>query len=188
MTLPAGAAALCGRWALRDEFVILEARFDATRFLRTWAGWQADPHRCQRLFYIAFCAPSSPSPAVLDDGLPDTAALAQRLTQAWPVLTPGLHTLAFDQGQASQFTLLLGAGEAGDLVPQLVARVDAFWLDGVAPAPLAPHGDEAWLSRLARLAAPGATAMASSQAVQVRAGLAQSGFKPGPKDGAESDA
>lgn len=176
MTSPAGAAALPARWADRHDFVILDASFgQGQRFLRTWADWRVDPRRCRRLVYIALGAQGL---GEADDAAPSLQAEARRLSQAWPVLTPGLHTLVFDEAEASQVTLLLGVGELADLVPQLVATVDAFWLDGVAPVPLAANGDEGWLSRLARLAAPAATAIASSRALNVLVGLAQSGFKP----------
>jgi tRNA 5-methylaminomethyl-2-thiouridine biosynthesis bifunctional protein len=177
MTPPAGAPALPARWADRDDVVILDASFgQGQRFLETWANWRTDPHRCRRLVYIALGV-QAPGKGFVVDGA--AASLqAHALNHAWPVLTPGLHTLVFEEGTASQVTLLLGVGPLADLVPQLVARVDAFWLDGVAPAPLAANGDEGWVSRLARLAAPGATAMASRHALNVMSGLAQSGFKP----------
>ncbi|MGH6646457.1 FAD-dependent 5-carboxymethylaminomethyl-2-thiouridine(34) oxidoreductase MnmC [Aquabacterium sp.] len=185
MTLPAVVAALSDRWAHRDDFVILEAHFGTgDRFLRTWAAWRADPERCGRLFYLALGVHRAPSHTGLTVAEQD---LAQRLAQAWPVLTPGLHTLVFDEGPASQLTLLLGVGDAAGLVPQLVARVDAFWLDGVPAGPLAPNGDEGWLARLARVAAPEATAIATDSALNVLAGLAQSGFKPLAMNSAEAD-
>nr|AAP51103.1 putative lipoprotein [uncultured bacterium] len=176
MTSPAGVTALPARWADRHDFVILDASFgQGQRFLRTWADWRADPRRCRRLVCIALGVDGL---ARADEAAPSQQAGSRRLKQAWPVLTPGLHTLVFDEAEASQVTLLLGVGALADLVPQLVAAVDAFWLDGVPPAPLAVNGDEGWLSRLARLAAPGATAIASPHALNVLAGLAQSGFKP----------
>ncbi len=175
MAFLAGAA-LPARWAHRSDFVILEAGFGQGQcFLNTWAAWQADPHRCQRLFYIALGA-QAPLKAPLSDA-PATRPLAERLAERWPVLTPGMHTLVFCEGPASQVTLLLGVGDIAVLMPQLVASVDAFLLEGVSPASLAANGDEGWLSRLARLAAPGCAATARSDALQVRAGLRQSGFK-----------
>jgi len=165
---------LPARWARRDEFVILQAGFgQGQRFLATWAAWRADSDRCQRLVYIALdAAPARPEG--LND-LSDAAPmqLAVQLAAAWPVMTPGLHTLSFDDGPASGVTLLLGLGEIADLLPQVVARIDAFWLDGLMP----PHQDLGWVSRLARLAAPGATAVLSPGAPEeVLQGLALSSF------------
>ncbi|MDI1259053.1 FAD-dependent 5-carboxymethylaminomethyl-2-thiouridine(34) oxidoreductase MnmC [Aquabacterium sp.] len=180
MAFLAGGA-LPARWAHRDDFVVLEAGFGlGQRFLKTWAAWLADPNRCQRLFYIALDA-ETPLKAALSHDM-SAQALVGRLAQSWPVLTPGLHTLVFEEGPASQVTLLLGVGEVADLVPQMVARVDAFLLEDVVPAPLALNGDEGWLSRLARLAAPGCTAIARNDALNVLEGLRQSGFKAQPND------
>jgi tRNA 5-methylaminomethyl-2-thiouridine biosynthesis bifunctional protein len=172
-------------WARRDDFVILDASFSPARFLHTWAKWRADADRCRRLFYIAPAVAQAVAGA-FNDATGVDASLAQRLAQAWPVLTPGLHTLVFNEGPASEVTLLLGVGDVAGFMPQLVAWVDAFWLDGLPPAPLAANGDEGWLSRLPRWAAPGATAIAASQASNVLSGLAQSGFHPIDEDAPEA--
>ena len=73
-------------------------------------------------------------------------------------------------------TLLLGLGDVAEVLPSLVASVDAFYLDGFAPAKNPAMWDERWLSRLGRWAAPGATAATWSVARGVRDGLAQAGF------------
>jgi len=173
---------LPARWAGRDEFVILQAGFGrGQRFLTAWAAWRADPDRCQRLVYIALDAQPGAPEGLNDqsDAAPMQAAV--QLANAWPVTTPGLHTLNFDEGPASGVTLLLGVGLAADLVPQLVARIDAFDLEDLASSPEAMHRDQPWLSRLGRLAAPGATATIpaqadAAQAEHLRANLRQSGF------------
>jgi len=171
MTSPGGLAALPARWAGHDDFVILDASFgQGQRFLNTWANWRNDPDRCRRLVYVALGV----------HGLASLQAATHDVIRAWPGPTPAMHRSVLDETPASQVTLLLGAGQLADLVPQLVARVHAFWLDGVPPAPLAANGDEGWLSRLARLAAPGATALASIHAVNVLSGLTQSGFERVP--------
>src|SRR5690606_29444915 len=122
--------------------------------------------------------------------------LAQRLVDAWPTLTPGLHTLHFHDDAPSavppandeaapdstqlnrpSVTLLLGLGDIAKLLPALVAHVDAFYLDGFAPAKNPQMWDEGLLSRLNRLAAPGATAATWSAARGVRDALASAGFQ-----------
>ncbi len=108
-------------------------------------------------------------------------SLAQALIEAWPPLTPNLHRLAFDSGRVQ---LLLCLGDAPTLARELIARVDAFYLDGFAPT----HNEAMWspalFKSLARLAAPGATAATWSAARMVRDGLAAAGFDvqtaPGP--------
>lgn len=171
------AMALPARWARRDEFVILQAGFGrGERFLMAWGAWRADPERCRRLVYIALDARPEPPQGVHDQSDAAPIHQAAQLAAAWPVMTPGLHTLNFDEGPASGVTLLLGVGQVADLVPQLVARIDAFDLEDLASSPEAMHRDQPWLSRLDRLAAPGAMASLPPQAEHVRAALRQCGF------------
>lgn len=114
----------------------------------------------------------------------DRLRLARRLIDAWPTPTPGLHTLHFEEvGHAThgagalRVTLMLGLGDIADLLPKLSAQVDAFYLDGFAPAKNPQMWDEALLSRLNRLAAPGCTAATWSSARGVRDALSQAGFR-----------
>lgn len=122
----------------------------------------------------------------------DRQALASRLIQAWPALTPGLHTLDFDEPAlptgateagpeaptgSGRLTLILGLGDIAELLPAIVASVDAFYLDGFAPAKNPQMWDEGLLSRLNRLAAPGCTAATWSAARGVRDALTQAGFQ-----------
>lgn len=109
-------------------------------------------------------------------------ALAARLLAAWPPLTPGWHTVQLDcmrdaQGHEQSLTLLLGLGDVAQLLPGLQACVDAFYLDGFAPArnPQMWHGP--MLSRINRLAAADATAATWSSAGAVRQALAQAQFE-----------
>lgn len=109
-------------------------------------------------------------------------ALAARLHAAWPPLTPGWHTLHLDHlvsedGREQSLTLLLGLGDVAELLPGLQATVDAFYLDGFAPA----RNPEMWhgpmLSRINRLAAADATAATWSSARAVRDALTQAQFE-----------
>jgi tRNA 5-methylaminomethyl-2-thiouridine biosynthesis bifunctional protein len=133
---------------------------------------------------------------------PDRARLAQRLLEQWPTLTPGWHTVRFPldapDGFATQtkghgqlegiskahaqqtgqhVTLMLGLGDVAELLPNLIAQVDAFYLDGFAPTKNPDMWDEGMLSRLNKLAAPGSTASTWSSVRSVRDALAQAGFQ-----------
>ena len=92
----------------------------------------------------------------------------------WPPLTPNLHRLAFDDGRVE---LLLALGDIADWLPEIVASVDAFFLDGFAP----DRNPAMWQPRvfkaLGRLAAPGATVATWSVASAVREGLVAAGFE-----------
>ncbi len=112
--------------------------------------------------------------------------LAKQLVDAWPALTPGMHSLHFDLDQATngpgqehaqRISLMLGLGNVADLLPRLIASVDAFYLDGFAPAKNPQMWDEGMLSRLNRLAAPGSTVATWSCARPVRDALTTAGFE-----------
>lgn len=183
------------RWQRRDRFVVLETGFGlGNNFLATWAAWRADPNRCHRLVFISIEKhPLTKADLVrvhqqrlLDADSPESAQLAERLCDAWPPLTPGLHVLDFDDptlhgdvnaNHPHGVSLLLGLGDVKDLLPQLMAQVDAFYLDGFAPAKNADMWDPHLLSRLNRLAAPQATAATWSVARQVRDALTLAGFE-----------
>ncbi|MEO8155094.1 MAG: bifunctional tRNA (5-methylaminomethyl-2-thiouridine)(34)-methyltransferase MnmD/FAD-dependent 5-carboxymethylaminomethyl-2-thiouridine(34) oxidoreductase MnmC [Rhizobacter sp.] len=163
------------RWSRRDRFVVLETGFGlGNNFLATWQAWLDDPTRCERLVFISI----EQSPLTRDDmqrahSHSPSAPLASQLIAAWPPLTHNLHQLNFEQGRVQ---LLLALGAVNTWLPELVARVDAFYLDGFAPA----RNPQMWQARLfkafARLAAPQATLATWTAASAVREGLRAAGF------------
>ncbi|TMH08132.1 MAG: bifunctional tRNA (5-methylaminomethyl-2-thiouridine)(34)-methyltransferase MnmD/FAD-dependent 5-carboxymethylaminomethyl-2-thiouridine(34) oxidoreductase MnmC [Betaproteobacteria bacterium] len=163
------------RWQGRERFVILETGFGlGNNFLATWAAWRADAQRCRRLVFLSI----EKHPPRRDDlarahAASPEPALARQLVDAWPPLTPNLHTLEFDNGAVQ---LLLAFGDVQAWLPELVAEVDAFFLDGFAPAKNAAMWDRRVLKALGRLAAAGATAATWSVAREVRDGLGEAGF------------
>ena len=185
-----GGNQLPGRWARQSRFVVLETGFGlGHNFLATWAAWQQDSLRCERLVYLGI-DPHPPLQANLaraHAGSP-FSALADLLARQWPLPTPDLHCLDFDGGRVR---LLLALGDVSQVLPELVAQVDAFYLDGFA-APRDPGQSDAdrwdagrgdtrrWDARrlrgLHRLAAPGATLAAGPLAGSVRDGLQAAGF------------
>ncbi|MFT3955437.1 MAG: bifunctional tRNA (5-methylaminomethyl-2-thiouridine)(34)-methyltransferase MnmD/FAD-dependent 5-carboxymethylaminomethyl-2-thiouridine(34) oxidoreductase MnmC [Piscinibacter sp.] len=164
------------RWAGRERFVIAETGFGlGNNFLATWAAWRADPQRCERLHFLSVEL-HPPTAADLAAWPRDASVqlLGDQLAQQWPALVPGLHTLHFDAGRVR---LHLAFGDVADWLPEWVARVDAFFLDGFAP----DRNPRMWEARLfkslARLAAPDATASTWSAARAVRDGLRTAGFE-----------
>jgi tRNA 5-methylaminomethyl-2-thiouridine biosynthesis bifunctional protein len=164
------------RWQGRDRFVVLETGFGlGYNFLATWAAWRADEKRCRVLAFLSLEA----HPLTLLDlkALHQNSPwpeLSQALTDAWPPLTPNWHVLHFEGGRVR---LILALGDVAACLPQIRACVDAFDLDGFAPA----HNPEMWQARLfkqmARLAAPQATVATWSSASTVREGLRSAGFE-----------
>ncbi|MDA8129720.1 MAG: bifunctional tRNA (5-methylaminomethyl-2-thiouridine)(34)-methyltransferase MnmD/FAD-dependent 5-carboxymethylaminomethyl-2-thiouridine(34) oxidoreductase MnmC [Betaproteobacteria bacterium] len=163
-------------WARRDAHVILETGFGTgLNFLTTWAAWRDDPARPGRLHFLSV----EKHPFLVEDlarlhaQWPEFAPLAAELQASWPMLTPGFHRIALDGGRV-QLTLMLG--EAVDCLPQIVAEVDAFYLDGFAPDRNADLWQPGLFEALARLAQPGATAATYTVSAAVRQALGQAGF------------
>lgn len=164
------------RWRGRDSFVIVETGFGlGLNFLATWQAWRAEPQRPKTLHFVSL----EKHPFRRDDlarllaRWPALAAVAAPLIAAWPTLVPGRHRLHFDAGHV---TLMLGLGDAGDLLPRLTLAADALYLDGFAPA----KNPELWSAAIARhlaaLAAPGATLATWTVLEAVMARLAAAGF------------
>ena len=127
-------SALPGRWQGRDAFTILETGFGlGLNFLCAWAAWRADPRRPARLHFVSVegrpFARADLAAALAP--FEELAPLAGALEASWPPPLAGFHRLHFDGGNVI-LTLLFG--EAAELLPQLVARADALFLDGFAPA------------------------------------------------------
>ncbi len=164
------------RWQGRRRFVVLETGFGlGNNFLATWQAWRQDAARCDQLLFLSIerhpLKQEALTRAHQASPVPDLAA---ELVAAWPPLTPNLHRLAFDGGRVQ---LLLALGDVTDWLPEIVAQVDAFYLDGFTPARNPDMWHPRLLKAMARLAAPGATAATWSAARAVRDGLTSTGFQ-----------
>ena len=167
---------LPARWQGRERFVVLETGFGlGNNFLATWQAWRDDPQRCARLVFVSVEAHpltrEELATAHAGSTLPD---LADALQHAWPPLTPNLHTLDFEGGRVQ---LLLALGDVQAWLPELVMAVDAFYLDGFAPATNPRMWDQRVCKALSRLAAPGATLATWSAAHALREHLTTAGFE-----------
>ncbi|APV48708.1 bifunctional tRNA (5-methylaminomethyl-2-thiouridine)(34)-methyltransferase MnmD/FAD-dependent 5-carboxymethylaminomethyl-2-thiouridine(34) oxidoreductase MnmC [Betaproteobacteria bacterium GR16-43] len=164
------------RWRGRDSFVILETGFGTgLNFLATWDAMRADPQRPKRVHFVSV----EREPLAREDlrrvlePLTEVAPLAHALIEAWPPPVAGFHRIHFDNGQV---ILTLLQGDAIALLPQLVAQVDAFFLDGFTPARNPAIWSPEVVRELARLAAPGATLSTWTVAGGVRGALTDAGF------------
>ena len=166
---------LPARWRGRERFTILETGFGlGNNFLATWAAWRDDPARCERLFFVSIEKhPLTVADLVRAHAGSPAPALARHLIDAWPPATCNLHLLDFDGGRVR---LLLALGDVQAWAREIVARVDAFYLDGFTPARCPAMWDRGVFRMLARLAAPDATAATWSAARIVRDGLQGAGF------------
>jgi len=165
------------RWQGRAHFTVCETGFGAgNNFLALWQAWRDDPRRSARLHVLSFEAhpfDAADMARLAQRCDADVRDLAQQLAAAWPLLTPGVHRLEF-AGGALTLTLLFGA--IARTARQADACVDAFFLDGFAPA----RNPEMWtpglFGQLRRLAAHDATLATWCSAVAVRKALGDAGF------------
>ena len=163
------------RWDGRDRFVVLETGFGlGNNFLATWAAWRDDPKRCERLVFVSIEAhPLSADELGAAHAESPVPELAAALRSAWPPRTPNLHTMCFDDGRVQ---LMLALGDVQQWLPELIVDVDAFFLDGFAPAGNPRMWDLRVCKALSRLAAPGATLATWTAAQSVRQHLTTAGF------------
>ena len=178
-----GGNGLPGAWSGRDAFTILETGFGlGLNFLAAWDAWRADRARPARLHFISV----EGHPLSRDDLAAALApfealrTLSRALASAWPPPLAGFHRVHFDGGNVI-LTLLLGDVRA--MLPQLVARVDAFFLDGFSPARNPGMWSPEVVRELARLARPGATYATWTVAGGVRSALAGAGFTVEKREG-----
>lgn len=103
---------------------------------------------------------------------PALAGMAKTLLDQYPPPCPGFHRLWL----APNIALTLMFGDATALWTQCSARIDAWFLDGFAPARNPDMWQPSLFEALARHSQPGATLATFTAAGFVRRGLAEAGF------------
>ncbi|TXS92685.1 bifunctional tRNA (5-methylaminomethyl-2-thiouridine)(34)-methyltransferase MnmD/FAD-dependent 5-carboxymethylaminomethyl-2-thiouridine(34) oxidoreductase MnmC [Parahaliea maris] len=170
------------RWANHphDEFVIGETGFGTgLNFLLTWQAWAALPQPRPRLHYVS--VEQFPlRRADLERALaawPALATFAAELVDQYPPPIPGCHRLLLAGGA---ITLDLWWAEAEDALADLDDHgrrwVDAWYLDGFAPARNAAMWTDSLLGRIGALSRAGATVATFTAAGAVRRALQAAGF------------
>ncbi|MCV4261448.1 bifunctional tRNA (5-methylaminomethyl-2-thiouridine)(34)-methyltransferase MnmD/FAD-dependent 5-carboxymethylaminomethyl-2-thiouridine(34) oxidoreductase MnmC [Pseudomonas capsici] len=105
---------------------------------------------------------------------PELAVFAEPLLGQYIAVHEGFQRLVFDEGRV---TLTLLIGDALHMLPQLDGQIDAWFLDGFAPA----RNPEMWtpelFAELARLSAPEASIGTFTSTGWVRRALNAAGFK-----------
>jgi len=169
----------------RRLFVVAESGFGTgLNFLTLWQAFDcfraAYPEATlQRLHFISF----EKFPLTAHDlrlahqRWPELAHWAEQLQTQWPPAIGGCHHLILDDGRV---TLDLWLGDINDLTDKLDdsmnQKVDAWFLDGFAPAKNPDMWSPHLFSAMARLARPGATLATFTSAGFVRRGLQEAGF------------
>ena len=105
---------------------------------------------------------------------PELSVFAGQLLDQYVAIHAGFQRLVFDNGR---IVLTLLVGDALEMLPQLDGQMDAWFLDGFAPA----KNPEMWtpelFAQLARLSAPAATIGTFTSTGWVRRALNAAGFK-----------
>lgn len=101
------------------------------------------------------------------------SGLAAELIANYPDLIPGAHRLEMAGGR---IVLTLLFGDALEMLPLARARVDAWFLDGFAPASNPQMWQPALFGAMAGLSVPGATCTTFTSVRMVRDGLTAAGF------------
>lgn len=164
------------RLQTQDHLSVGELGFGTgLNFLATWQLWQSLPNAGRLTFVSTETAlPDTRDLARAHQAFPEVAKLACELRTKLPHRAHGFHLLPFEQGAVR---LLLLLGDANETLPHSDAALDAWYLDGFAPASNPELWSEPLFSLLAAHSAPGATIGTWCAAGAVRRALAAAGFE-----------
>ena len=161
------------RWREREHFTIGELGFGTgLNFLVAWKRFVET--KATGTLHVVSIEKFPLTLVQLQQALqhqPALATYAAQLIAQYPLRLPGLHRVNFDRVR-----LTLGFGDVAELLPAIDAGVDAWFLDGFAPAKNAGMWSAPVLRDIARLSAPDATFATFTAAGAVKRGLQEVGF------------
>jgi tRNA 5-methylaminomethyl-2-thiouridine biosynthesis bifunctional protein len=167
------------RWCELENntFTIAETGFGTgLNFLCAWQLWQKHASKTAQLHFVS--TEKFPlSHADLKQALalwPTLKVLSDALLAQYQNITNGFHRLIFDEGRVS-LTLLIG--DANQTLPQLKAQVDAWFLDGFAPAKNPEMWQPTLFQQMARLSHTQTTFATFTSAGEVKRGLQSANFE-----------
>ena len=170
------------RWQTHPfaNFCIAETGFGTgLNFLLTWQAWRDSPSQPD-IHYIAF-EKHPLAKQDLERALslwPALRPLASELLDAYPGLLPGEHRLLLEGGRLTLDLWWTDADEAlADIASNGERWIDAWYLDGFAPARNQSMWNTALYQYAAALSRKNATLATFTVAGTVRRGLAEAGFE-----------
>ncbi|WP_179188689.1 bifunctional tRNA (5-methylaminomethyl-2-thiouridine)(34)-methyltransferase MnmD/FAD-dependent 5-carboxymethylaminomethyl-2-thiouridine(34) oxidoreductase MnmC [Kiloniella majae] len=164
-------------WKDQQSTVIGETGFGTgLNFLVTWQEWKKTSRPGQQLTFVS--VEGFPlSRTQLQKSLKpwdELGEIRDALLKAYPYLSPGFHTLEFEQDNV---TLILLFGDVKEVLTRFSGQADAWFLDGFAPK----KNPDMWNAEIYELLAAkskSGTKLASFTAAgHVRRGLEDAGFK-----------
>lgn len=163
-------------WLDRPRFVIGETGFGTgLNFLSAWTLFDQTAEAGQKLFYISVEQyPLSPTEigSALEPWRSHFGGRLEKLIASYPLRVGGYHTLVL----SDTVTLLLIFDDANRALPALKASVNAWFLDGFAPAKNPELWSDTVFQAIARCSHAGTSLATFTAAGYVRRGLEQVGF------------
>lgn len=162
--------------AKKTKFAIGETGFGTgLNFLATWDAWQKKKPGSRLTFITTEAFPMRAADMEkAHKAFPALLPLSKKLLSVWPPAAAGTHVCHFDEGNV---TLMLMFGDAGEKFQNLHAKIDAWYLDGFAPAKNPAMWTDNLFQRMAELSNDGATLATFTAAGFVRRGLEAHGFE-----------
>jgi tRNA 5-methylaminomethyl-2-thiouridine biosynthesis bifunctional protein len=165
-------------WTGRDRFTIAETGFGTgLNFLETWTRFEQTAGDKAILDYVSFELYPLAAREILDalsHWSQEFGGRLERLVKFYPLRIPGWHRV--DLGPRVRLTLVFD--DVNMALPRLraPAGIDAWFLDGFAPAKNPLMWTDVLFRSMARLSNPGSSVATFTAAGLVKRGLAQAGF------------
>ncbi len=164
------------KWQQEDHFVICETGFGTgLNFLAAWKRFEETTKPHQRLDFMSFEKYPLDVEEIATHLQPWRSFFKghlQKLLQLYPPLLPGFHRVVLSE----RITLTLIFDDVNVALPQLEARVDAWFLDGFKPSTNPEMWSETVFQNMTRLSHEGTRLSTFTAAGQVRRGLESAGF------------
>lgn len=174
---------LPGRWQGKDRFTIAETGFGTgLNFLMAWELFDKTADEGAFLDFVSI-EKYPLSANEIRDGLSGWAErlspYLDKMLAQYPMRVPGFHRMVFD----GRVALTLIFDDVITALPEVMAHVDAWFLDGFSPAKNPDMWSEDVFSNMARLSHAGTTFSTFTSAGFVKRGLMEAGFSVEKKKG-----